>query len=116
MYGDAMVGAVLTAYSASHSIRQQYHGSRAYEILPSRIKPSCPDDITRDKRAFAQTKLPGRGISQDQGSYLVVTLIVLGLISSCLGMTRVSTPFSNVASALSACTGRFSRSVRANAP
>jgi len=34
--------------------------------------------------------------------YLVVTLMVLGLISSCLGMVSVSRPLSKLASALSA--------------
>lgn len=44
--------------------------------------------------------------------YLVVTLMVRGLISSCLGIVSVSTPLSKVASALSACTGILRRRLR----
>ena len=49
-------------------------------------------------------------------SYLLVTLMVLGLTSSCLGMIRVRTPFSKVASALSGWTGMFRRRERLNFP
>lgn len=45
-----------------------------------------------------------------------LTLICLGLVSSALGMFRVSTPFSKVASALSVCNELGSKMLRLNAP
>lgn len=49
-------------------------------------------------------------------TYLLLTLMALGLLSSALGNVSVSTPFSKTASTLSACIGTFNVSVRANAP
>ena len=48
--------------------------------------------------------------------YLPLTLMTLGLVSSALGKVSLSTPSSNTASALSACTGTFSVSLRAKVP
>ena len=48
--------------------------------------------------------------------YLPLTLMILGLASSALGMVRVSTPFWHLASALSASTGTGRVTDRLNAP
>ena len=49
-------------------------------------------------------------------SHLLLTLMILGLVSSDFGKVRVRTPFSKTASALPASTATFSVSVREKVP
>ena len=82
----------------------------------ARVDLRAPTAPIRAAPRLVAWALPYEPRGRSPRVYLLRTLMVRGLTSSCLGMTSVSTPLSNVASALSACTGMLSLNVRWNSP
>ena len=70
-----------------------------------RLKPHTPEHY-----------LTGIAFGLAPRPYLLTTAIVFGLTASAFGMLKVSSPFSYLASALSASTGMLMLSVRWNLP